>query len=155
MNMAFHVTTVHHNSYRCSCCRRESESSRWLDSLDEALAEVPVEPPEESEFGGLYSVNVMDGSTGERVAWAMQSWSVGFGKYSGYTYTRWSGYRPDVGAFETIRNREGQVVEGKTWEALLSELSEAHRQKEIERLERVEAETRAALEKLKGPSPAA
>ena len=125
--MAFQVEIVNRNDYRCGCCFRNWEATKeWKDTLEEALALFPVEFPKESEFGGLHTIMVTDGSSGEKVAWGEVSWPWGYGRGSGYSYTRWSGFRPDHGAFEQIlEGAEGKPTT-KTWDEIVAELSAAY-----------------------------
>lgn len=137
--MAYQITTTYTNGYRCSCCSRSWESSDWVDSLEEVLEQVPVELdfPSKKDYDDseLTRVSVIDGSTGEEVAWGRAFWSTGYGRYEGYSYTRWSGYRPDVGAFEVIYERGGKKID-RSWAEITDELKEKKRlqdQKEAER----------------------
>ena len=121
--MAFHVEIEDRNDYRCGCCFRSwTRSDTWKDTLEEALVEFPTEFPKEGEFGGLHSITVTDGSSGEKVAWGEITWPEGYGRGAQYALTRWSGFRPDQGAFETIiEGSSGEVVPmAGSWSELLA-----------------------------------
>mgnify|MGYP001122453472 CR=1 FL=1 len=138
--MAYQVTVHYSNGYRCSCCERSWESSEWYDELEEALEQVPVEmiDGEPLPFNGdveVTKVEVKDGTTGEDIAWASAWWSRGFGKYSAYNYTCWSGYRPDIEGFEVVYDRGGKKVD-MTWKQLREHLAEEQRKKELEKAQR-------------------
>ena len=149
--MAFLVNKVFHNTYRCGCCRHETEADPvWYDNLPDALAELPLEIPEESDFGGVYSVTVIDGTTGEKVAWGQLHWSTGFGKYSGYQYTCWAGFHPDKGAFEVIHSRDGVDITGKTWMNIMLGMKEAYQKKQVADAEKALAKAQQDLDALKG-----
>lgn len=126
--MAFRVEKVNRNDYRCGCCFRSwADSEEWKDTLEEALAELPTEFPEEGEYGGLHSITITDGATGEKVAWGEVTWPWGYGRGSGYAYTRWSGFRPDTGVFEVIvKGKQGSPVTDKTWDEVVAELAAAY-----------------------------
>lgn len=147
--MAFHITKTQHNGYRCGCCRHEWSDETWVDTLEEALDELPLDMPEESDFGGLYGVEIIDGSTGEKVAWGQMHWSTGYEKYSGYQYTCWSGWHPESGAFEIIRAKDGSDMTGKTWAQVLADMQAAYRAKQVRDAEKNLAEAQAKLTALK------
>lgn len=132
--MAYQVTITTSNGYRCGCCRHEWTDSHWEDTLEEALEQVPTElvDGEPHPFNGNHEVTgveVTDGSTGERVAWATARWSSGYGKYSGYGYTGWTGYRPDSGSFEAVYNRDGKRIED-TWAGVTNRLKARQAEKD-------------------------
>ncbi len=80
-------------------------------------------------------VEVKDGSTGEDIAWAYASWSTGYGRYSGYSYTHWHGWRDDVGGkFEAVYS--GRKKLDKTWDEVTAELKEKQRQEELAKAQR-------------------
>ena len=99
--MSYQVTKSYFNGYRCSCCTSTwDRSPKWTDDLAKALAEVPTEMPEQDSDGGLKSVEVTDGSTGQVIARGEVSWP-NWGRSSLYSYTHWWGYTPE-GSFEVI-----------------------------------------------------
>ena len=122
--MAYLVKKTTHNGYRCACCSYESDHSDIFDTLKEAMAEFPDEFPEETEWGGLKSITIIDGSTNEKIAWGDIYWSTGYGKGSGYDYTRWSGWKDDK-SFDIIR-RGKKVITDKTWEECIEEVKEKY-----------------------------
>ena len=126
--MAFRIEKVNRNDYRCGCCFRSWEDVvEWKDTLEEALAEFPAEFPKEHNDGGLHTIAVIDEATGERVAWGEVTWPWGYGRSSGYAYTRWSGFRPDQGVFKVIiKGKQGGPVVDKTWEEIVAELAAAY-----------------------------
>lgn len=153
--MAFCITKTHHNGYRCGCCRYESRGDPvWVQTLEEALAEFPTGIPEEDSWGGLYAIEVIDGSTGEKIAWGDTHWPVGYGttdyqkKYSGNRYTCWTGYRPDTGAFEFIRNRSGEPVTGKSWSDVIERLADEQKRGEIVAAQKALEDAQKALQDL-------
>lgn len=87
--MAYCIESIWYNGYRCSCCRHDSESTRWVNTLDEAIAELPREFPTESEHGGTISIRVRDGVTGNYVAESVVSWPPAYQRGDGYRFTRW------------------------------------------------------------------
>jgi len=132
--MAFQVEITYSNGYRCGCCARDWEHSEWVDTLQEALEKVPVEliDGDPLQFNGdmeVTKVTVVDGSTGEEVARATAHWSTGYGRYSGYNFTCWSGFRPDVGSFETVYKGRAKVEE--TWLEVLEDLREKQAQADL------------------------
>lgn len=144
--MSYQVTKSYGNGYRCPCCTGTwSGSPKWIDDLAEALAEVPKERPEQTEDGGLHSVEVTDGSTGEVIARGEVSWP-NWGRGFFYSYTRWWGYTPE-GSFETIfEGTRGKVVTDRTWDEILDE---AKKKKAEEDLRKAKFEYEKAQEKLK------
>lgn len=119
--MAFRVEIVDRNDYRCGCCFRSWAGSEiQKDTIEEALAEFPTEFPKEGDYGGLHSITITDETTGEKVAWGEVTWPVGYSRTGQYALTRWSGFRPDQGAFEIIiEGAVGDVLQG-SWEELLA-----------------------------------
>lgn len=89
--MAYHIEKTWFNGYRCSCCKNTHESAHWVDTLDEALAELPTEFPPEND-GGTISVTVKDGSTGKEVASSKVSFAPAWQRGDGYKFTGWSLY---------------------------------------------------------------
>lgn len=152
--MAFHITTETTNGYRCGCCCSTWEDSSWVDTLEEALAQVPTElvDGQPHSFNGdieIKSVTVIDGSTGEKIAWGTARWSTGYGRYSGYDYTCWSGYRPDSGPFEAVYKGQKTRLD-KSWSELTEELNEKRRQKELDKAKRELEEVQSKINKLQG-----
>lgn len=149
--MAFHVKIEVSNGYRCGCCAYTWDYDSWVDTLEEALAQVPTEliDGEPHAFNGdaeLASVEIIDGSTGEKAAWGKASWSQGYGRGSGYQYTKWTGYRPDTGGFEAVY--KGRERTEETWEDLIAALASAHQAQELKKAERALAEAKAKIEQL-------
>lgn len=152
--MAYQITTNTTNGYRCSCCMSSWDGSHWEDTLEDALEWVPTElvDDEPHPYNGdceIRRVSVIDGSTGEEVAWGKAHWSEGYGKYSGYSYTCWSGYRPDTGAFETVYNRDHKKIE-ESWAEVTQRLTEAKREKELEKARRDLADAQKRIDSLTG-----
>ena len=136
--MAFHIEMTHSNGYRCSCCQSDWDSSEWAESLEDALESVPIilVDGEPHCFNGdveITKVTVKDGSTGEEVAWASAT-CPGFRDYGGYSYTRWSGYRPDSGGFDVMYS--GKTKIDKTWDEVYAELTEKRRERELKKAQR-------------------
>jgi hypothetical protein len=125
------VTRESTNGYRCSCCVSYFDDTDWYDELEDALFEVPTTNTGTADHE-LLEVEVKNGEDGEVVAWGKMRWSSGYGKYSGYRFTCWSGYRPDTGEFEHITDKQGNVVEGKTWKQVLAELAAEKAQKDYD-----------------------
>jgi len=108
------------------------------------LKHVPTEliDREPHAFNGdaeIKSVEVIDGTTGEKEAWGKASWSQGYGRGSGYNFTKWFGYRPDTGEFETVY--KGRERTEERWEDLIAGLAAKHNANELKRAE--DALTRA------------
>lgn len=151
--MAYQITKTTSNGYRCGCCQRDWTDSEWVDTLEEALEKVPIAlvDGEPHQFNGdleVTRVEVVDGSTGEQVAWASTTWSVGYGRYSGYDYTRWAGFRPDSGSFEVVYS--GRNLIDKTWDEVTDELKGKHHEAERKKAER---DLEDAQKRLKHYSP--
>lgn len=142
------VTKDMTNGYRCSCCSSSWDDTDWYDTLEEALDELPVEPLSTGDIE-MTEVEIKDGSTGEVVAWGKMHWSSGYGKYSGYKFTCWTGYRPDTGEFERITDKQGKVIEGKTWKQILAELGIEKAQKDFDEATKKVEEAQKALENAK------
>jgi len=121
--MAFHLTRTWYNGYRCSCCQHTSSSDWWVDTIEEALAELPTEFPPEND-GGYISVTVKDGSTGKEVASSKVSFAPVWQRGDGYKFTGWSLYideeaAPGRGTYihqiiegTNHQPREGEMVQG-------------------------------------------
>ena len=151
--MAFHIKTTVSNGYRCSCCSRTWDNTDWADTLEEALEQVPIElvDGEPHPFNGdveITEVSVIDGSTGDTVAWATARWSSGYEKYSGYNYTCWSGYRPDTGRFEAVYNRGGKKQD-ESWAEVTDRLREQRRLKDLQKAEKDLASAKSRIAALK------
>lgn len=163
--MAFFVKITWGNGYRCSCCRRSRTSDHWVESLEEALSEVPTEMPIWTDFGGLEHVEVIDGSNQDTIASASISYPMGT-RSAPYSYTRWSGYK-DGEWFDTIiqgTNTTGRIyddrderapeeiratwpiVTDKTWKEIQDGAMEAYRQEQLRKAER---ELEEAQQKIK------
>jgi len=151
--MAYHIEKVLSNGYRCSCCCRSWDSSEWADTLEEALEQVPPElvDGEPHPYNGdaeIESVKVINGSTGERVAWGTAHWGTGYGgKYGGYDYTCWSGYRPDTGGFEVVYD-SGRKKLDQTWAEVRAQNAENKRQSDLAKAERELADAQARIKRL-------
>jgi hypothetical protein len=150
--MAYQITTNTTNGYRCSCCMSSWDNSEWVETLEDALEQVPtvLEDGEPHSYNGdleIRRVSVIDGTTGEEIAWARAAWSEGGGKYSGYSYTCWSGYRPDIGSFETVYNRDHKQIE-ETWAEVMGRLKDLRQQKELDKARRDLADAQARIENL-------
>ena len=131
--MAFHITKEFSNGYRCSCCVSYWTDEAWEDELEDALAHLYFSASCDIE---LTKLEIVDGSTGEKVAWAEQTWSTGYGKYSGVKYTRWKGYRSDTGDFDEIYDRDGKLVEDKSWSEALAGLQKEKAEKDMDEARR-------------------
>jgi hypothetical protein len=152
--MAFHVTVSYSNGYRCSCCSQTWDNTEWCDTLEEALTQIPTElvDGQPHSFNGdaeILSIKVVDGATAEKVAWGSVHWSQGYGKYSGYKYTCWSGYRPDTGAFEAVYDGGRQRI-GRSWHEVTEELRLGQRVKDLTAAERELAEAQKKVTALQG-----
>ena len=134
--MAYLVKTEHHNGYRCSCCIRDWEGDEeWLPNREEALARViPDVIPAESEWGGLKSIKVIDGSTAEVLASGEVSWPVNSPRGNAYRYTHWSGFIEGE-LFEVVEARGGKRVD-KSWREILAELNEEDQQRRLGKAKR-------------------
>ena len=151
--MAYQITVETTNGYRCACCLSFWESSSWVETLEEALQQVPTElvDGEPHSFTGdteIEEVTVIDGTSGEKVAWGKAWWSTGYGRYSGYDYTCWSGYRPDSGAFETVYKGQGRQQIDTSWADIQAGLKEKQRVKELAKAEAKLAEAQAKIKQL-------
>jgi hypothetical protein len=136
--MPYLIETVNHNGYRCSCCGHESEGHEWEDDRDVALSRIPTDFPEETEWGGLLSIRVTDGSNQEEIGRGTITWSSGYGRYSGYDYTRWSGHI-DGKPFDMIKGRGKEPITDKTWAECMEEVKKRG-------LEKMFRETKAEIE---------
>jgi len=155
--MAYQITITISNGYRCGCCQRDWDSTEWADTLEEALAYAPVTliDGDPHPFNGdleIKSVSVVDGATGEEIANGSALWSHGYGRYSGYNYTRWMGYRPDSGGFETLYSRDFKLVE-ETWDVIKGRLDTERAAKDRTKAEKDLADAQARLAKLGSPDP--
>lgn len=148
--MAFLVKKAHHNGYRCSCCTQTWEAGEWVQDREVALEQVCPDMPAENEWGGLKSVTVTDGSTGEVVAQGTLSWPPGYQRGTPYTYTRWSGHVGAEAFDVVVKGSRGMDDDGnwedytpleKSWSDILDELAEADRQR---RLKKAEADLKRA-----------
>ena len=130
--MAYLIEVTYSNGYRCGCCSRDWEYEEEAETLEEALVFVPTELVDGAplQFNGdmeVTEVEVKDKSSGEVIAWARASWSQGYGRGSGYSYTKWSGYRPDLeGGFEVIYDGGRKKID-RSWEEVLEEMKEKRR----------------------------
>jgi hypothetical protein len=148
--MSYQVTKTRSNGYRCSCCRHDWEESEWYETLEEALAELPT-----SIYvgdGETTEIEIIDGSTGEKVAWGTALWSTGYERYSGYNFTNWRGYRPDTGAFSVVYDRNGKEID-RTWEDVTAELREDQRRKELSQAQRDLEDAQKRIANLGGSRP--
>lgn len=118
--MSYLVMYTCNNGYRCSCCQQSWTDSHWADTLAEAEEGIP-DMPETSVDHELKSVSVTDGNTGEEVAWGRLLDTSGYYKYSGYQYSRWSGWKGGE-PFEVILGRDGKVIADKTWDECVAEV---------------------------------
>lgn len=148
--MAFQIKTTWFNGYRCSCCLSTYKSDRWVQTLDEALLELPNEFPSEDD-GGDISITIKDGSTGEVVASSEVSFAPVWQRGDGYKYTMWTLYingeaAPGRGTFTcqiiegvNVQPRHGKerdvaplkLITDRTWSQLCDELAEGKRQRDI------------------------
>jgi len=149
--MAYHLTKEHANDYRCGCCTYTWTTSKWCNTLEEALEEVPVEWPGRGEWGELKGAAVIDGSTGEEVASVMAHWPVGYNRGTEYQYTRWYGYTPDTDFFDVVFDRSGQRID-QTWEEVTATLKEEKKERDKAKAERELKEAQERLAKLQGGS---
>jgi len=125
--MSFQVTETHNNGYRCGCCHwSDDRAPKWYESREEALEQVPRTMPGETEWGGLESIEVIDGSTGETIAEGRLSWPIGYGKSANYQATRWYGWI-DPGDDQPLIHFEDFKGPGETWEDSINILKEKHR----------------------------
>lgn len=142
--MAYSVIKAYSNGYRCSCCHRSSAGNAvWFDDLDTALDEIPDEP----EIGGdfeLESVVVVDGATGERIAWGQLAWPPG--RSYAYGHSQWIGFKRE--AFEKIYAGD-KLVTDKTWNEIVQAAIDAKRKIDIERAEREKKALEERIAKLK------
>lgn len=153
--MAFDIEVTYSNGYRC-CCTRTWEYNESKDTLEEALQLVPVElvDGDPLQFNGdmeVTEVEVVDTDSGEMVAWARAQWSQGYGRGSGYKYTRWTGYRPDTGKFEIVYSGQSKKIE-ETWDQVLARLAETKRQQDLVQAERDLADAQARVSRLGSPA---
>ena len=152
--MAFDIEVTYSNGYRC-CCTRSWEYNESKDTLEEALAFVPIElvDGEPLQFNGdmeVTEVEVVDTDSGEKVAWARAQWSQGYGRGSGYAYTKWTGYRPDTGKFEVVYNGKTQKLD-ETWDQVIAHLAEKKRSQDLVQAERDLADAQARIARLGSP----
>lgn len=148
--MAYHITKEFSNGYRCGCCSHSWDSEEWVDTLEEALLQVPTElvDGEPHAFNGdfeIVKVEVKNGATGENEAWGSAHWSQGYGRGSGYDYTHWTGYRPDTGGFDVVYSGRTKVTD-RTWDECIGELREKNRARELAKAERELADAQKRVE---------
>jgi len=141
--MSYLIKKTFWNGYRCGCCHQKFEPEEtWTESLEAAMAVIPEEQPEQGDFGGLFEVQVFDGSNnGTEIGSGKLSWPQGCGKRASYARTNWYGFRtlPDgtVESFDKIYgNKE---TEDETWNQIIERLREKHNQRQV-------AQAQAALE---------
>lgn len=170
--MAYHIETVWHNGYRCSCCEHTYVSARLEDTIDEAMEELPTEFPTEGSSGGRVRVTIKDGAAGKIVAESMVSFAPVWQRGDGYKFTGWSLYIdeeavPGQGTFihqiieGTNRVPESyygdpepraplKFITDRSWSQLCDQLAEAKRQSEIRAAETVISEATKKLARLGG-----
>jgi len=149
--MAYQIEITYSNGYRCGCCARDWEYNEEVDTLEEALERVPIDLVDGQPlmFNGdmeVTKVSVTD-PEGEEIAFASALWSQGYGRYSGYSFTRWGGYRPDSGGFESVYDSGRKRVE-QSWSEVTTDLSEQQRKKDLEKAERDLAEAQSRIARL-------
>lgn len=124
------------NGYRCACCRAlEAQEIRYA-SLGEALSCIPIDLLGSGvpfrDTSEVLEIKVYSDEPVESppvaweeslpVAWAELSFPVcPRDRGMKYRATRWSGYRPDVGSFETIYNASREVL-AMSWSDVLTSL---------------------------------
>lgn len=149
--MAYQIEITYSNGYRCGCCSHDWEYNEEAETLEEALAFVPIElvDGEPLQFNGdmeVTKVSILD-PEGEEIANASTWWSSGYGRGSGYSYTRWSGYRPDSGSFDVLYDG-GRKKSDKTWKEAIEELAEKRRQMDLAKAKRDMADAQKRLARL-------
>jgi hypothetical protein len=173
--MAYRVETEWYNGYRCSCCTSRRTDGWFVDTLEEALAELPTEFPVEDE-GGLVRVTVTDGATGKRVAESLVSFAPVWQRGDGYKFTGWSLYvdeeaAPGRGTYvhqiiEGVNRRQDlhpmfdedpplepeplKFITDRDWSALCDELAEARRQRDLREAKAAIAEAEKKIARLTG-----
>ena len=161
--MSYQVKTTSYNGYRCSCCERVWESEAWFDQKVEALSRLPREFPVETEYGGIISVVVKDGATGQEIGSSRVTWPFAYQRGDEYKYTCWTLYIPgdddtDSVLLEQIisgRRLSGddeddppalKLITDQSWDVICQAISlAAHAAK----VKKAEAELAAAQKKLK------
>jgi len=147
--MAYIVQKKYFNGYRCSCCYNSWESTKIVDSLEEALSFVPLENDGDNEFDCvLEKVEIRDGNSGEIIAYGQLSWPQ-FGGYSGSKATRWYGNRNGT-PFDSAESRE-------EWEKTLKQIERQVTEQKIKEreisLQKTQDELSSLRNKLKDLSP--
>ena len=149
--MAYHVTVVTGNDYRCSCCLQTWEDSWWVDTLEEALEAVPAELSKEELGKGpdgytqLLRVEVVDGATREVVAHGRLHWPQ-VGKSAAYQVSSWSGVRNGE-RFDVTYDGKGDQTDEK-YEDILARLTAAAQEQERARAQRELEAAQAKLDRL-------
>ena len=173
--MSYHIKETWFNGYRCTCCTYTRTTERWVDTTEQALAELPTEFPVEHEYGGMINVTVIDGSTGKKVAESDVSWPPVYGRGDGYTHTQWTLYISEDLSPERVCFIE-QIITGthsmppewdwvdgvepdrpplklvtdKTWEDICADKVEQKRLRDIQKAEAQIAEAAKKLASLTG-----
>jgi len=138
--MAYKIKKTIGNGYRCGCCHQSWKRKEIVDTLEEALEEVPLENDgreTESFMSVLESVEVTDLETGYLVAWGRLSYPHGGSRGVPYKATRWVGQRGDE-RFDTAGSDEA-------WEQKLQEIMEEDR---LFKIRKAEDDLKAAERKL-------
>jgi hypothetical protein len=138
--MAYKIKKTIGNGYRCGCCHRSWKSKYEVDTLEEALEEVPLENDGRSQedFESILEViEVIDLETGYPVAWGRLSYPHGGSRGVPYKATRWKGQRGDV-EFDSAGGDEA-------WEQKLQEIKEEDR---LFKIKKAEDDLKAAERKL-------
>lgn len=149
--MAFQITRTFHNGERCCCLKlwEDDDGDEWVNSREEALAKIPRTLPKDPNFeGGLYAIEVIDGSTGKEIANVELSWPSGY-RGAGYKASLWSGWLDPGNGQERVLIHD---FKGKqdTWEACLAEVAETTRERREKEAQRKLMAAQEELANLKG-----
>lgn len=149
--MSYIVKRDLNNGYRCGCCKYSWDDVEVVDTLEEALAFVPVENDGKGD-SVLDEVEVTDGADGEMIAWGRMSRPY-LGRSYDYQATRWTGYRPDTGSFESCTKEEWEdTLNGLKRKKYEYEISKATT--ELEKAQKTISYNRKLLDELPPPQPA-
>jgi len=154
--MRYHIKKTTYNGFRCPCCQKTNTSTWLVNTLEEALAEIPTEFPIDGE-GCPLEIVITDTLEGHDIATSQLSFPPFWSREALYQYTRWDLYISK----ETDRGLELRlIIDGsrydvdtplkfitdRPWAQLCDEIKEQKRSRDIAKAEadKLAAEKRLA-----------
>lgn len=131
--MKYKVLITKNNGYRCTCCTSTFKFEHDCSSLEEALDYCPedISSSKILDFNSDYeteSVEIINQESGETEAFASLSYPSPYKTFM-YDYSRWSGYRSDIGRFESIYDASRNKIDD-SWQDIQYRVE--HRRLKIE-----------------------